>query len=811
MAGLRQNYYAALSKRKKKKKASRLYGWIRRFGAPTSAPATQPHYRRAADTIIEEANGNLLWANGMDKMLRFTPYSGLLETAGIIRPGAAMSLSGQGTGSLVGTFYAYCRFVDRDGNYSSLSPVSNAFTPSVTVAAITGASNTSPIVITAAGHGLANNQIAKVAGIQGNTAANGIWVAGSITSTTFTLLNLDGSYSLANGTYLSGGTLSTGVAQVRYDKVPIPTEAKVVRRQLLRNKDGEASVFYIDVDTTDLTSQTFLSSTDSLGLAGPVSLFTTAGVTLVDMTPPPNFKKHICQNSGRVFGTGIEPYAEGAIAITSGSATVTGIGTEWGQLTFPGRLLTIAGGNLVYTIQSVESPTSLTLATPYTGTTDPFAYYSITPASPFPTTNPNTERRTIYWTQPSAPEGWPLNFQETLAEDPGAGEFTGLMSYGPYLYVLAQNRIYQFSWVDDPASDSINTTAAHRGCINNRCWTQTEDAVFMLDQRGCHIFAGNDDSPIGTKEVQDLFRPRQAGPYKIDWTKARNFHAIFDPGECVVRWFVTMSGSNIPQHALCYQVRLRRWWIEEYPFRVGASCLGRLNGKPQVFLGSDNKRIFALSTSTLDGLDPSTGTVRGNVTSAGVDWFADSTASFPVANLVGNSVVIMRGVGKGQRRRIVSVSGSTIHVDQPWTTSLSATTPGASMYQIGGISFKWKSSWKKFTPSGGKATRAAHVNYAPASSTMGFGLRAFADFSDTAVTWSQQADLMATHGMYLASGDPTTDLTIDPTQANGYAFQRFDNFREEYTDAPRYLAVEINGVSNADAFTIRGVRLDGVS
>ncbi len=268
--------------------------------------------------------------------------------------------------------------------------------------------------------------------------------------------------------------------------------------------------------------------------------------------------------------------------------------------------------------KSVQSNTQLTLASAYTGTTDPYAYYAITPAGPFPTSNPNTERRTLYWSRAGFPEGWPAINSDTLAEDPGAGELVGLMEFGPYLYVLATSRIYQFSWVDDPLLDGFSTQATQRGCINNKCWVKTEDYCFMLDYRGIHLFAGNEDNPIGTKEIQDLFRPRQTGPYKINWNASRNFHAVFDPGECIIRWFVTMNGSSAPYHAIAYQVRLRRWWIEEYPFPVGASCLGRLNGKPQVFLGSDNKRIFALNTSSLDGGDPTTGTVQGTVTSAGI-------------------------------------------------------------------------------------------------------------------------------------------------------------------------------------------------
>lgn len=70
-----------------------------------------------------------------------------------------------------------------------------------------GASNASPIVITtASAHGLVAGQAVVIAGVGGNTAANGTWeVAASPapTSTTFALLN-----STGNGAWTSGGTVN---------------------------------------------------------------------------------------------------------------------------------------------------------------------------------------------------------------------------------------------------------------------------------------------------------------------------------------------------------------------------------------------------------------------------------------------------------------------------------------------------------------------------------------------------------------------------------------------------------------------------
>lgn len=57
---------------------------------------------------------------------------------------------------------------------------------------ITGASNASPIVITAPGHTFLNGEYVIVAGVRGNTAANGTWIVANKTSTTFELVGSSG-------------------------------------------------------------------------------------------------------------------------------------------------------------------------------------------------------------------------------------------------------------------------------------------------------------------------------------------------------------------------------------------------------------------------------------------------------------------------------------------------------------------------------------------------------------------------------------------------------------------------------------------
>lgn len=66
---------------------------------------------------------------------------------------------------------------------------------------ITGATNATPIVITATAHGRSTGDKVFIDSVEGNTAVNGSWTITKITDNTF---SLDG--SVGNGSYTSGGT-----------------------------------------------------------------------------------------------------------------------------------------------------------------------------------------------------------------------------------------------------------------------------------------------------------------------------------------------------------------------------------------------------------------------------------------------------------------------------------------------------------------------------------------------------------------------------------------------------------------------------
>jgi hypothetical protein len=72
--------------------------------------------------------------------------------------------------------------------------------------AITGATNATPIVVTATAHGFSNGDVVAIKQVGGNAAANGLFKVANVTTNTFELTNVSTGANVAgSGAYTSGG------------------------------------------------------------------------------------------------------------------------------------------------------------------------------------------------------------------------------------------------------------------------------------------------------------------------------------------------------------------------------------------------------------------------------------------------------------------------------------------------------------------------------------------------------------------------------------------------------------------------------
>jgi hypothetical protein len=738
-----------------------------------------------------DAEGFLFAADGINNVKRWDGYVAAFADAGVPAPSTAVVVGGSSTGAIVGDRLAYQRWLDVAGRVSNCCPISNRYEAGATAKTISGATNATPIVITATSHGYSNGDTVKITGVGGNYSANGTRKVAGVTTHTFQIYEIDGTTPVAGvAAYTAGGEAQKGVGQLDYSSVDAPSDARVTTRQILRNKDGNTTVFYIDVSSTDLSATTFSSTTLDSALGEAVVLTDSEGndLNLEANGEPPNWKRYIAQHYSRLWLAGSVEYKEGAVVLTNGSATVTGLGTGWtsamvGWTFFPRG----ASNTVVYTVSAVNTSTqTITLSAVYAGTTVPFAYYGLTPGT--------EETRTLYWSGTGLPDSFDLNRALTIPADKDIGGVTGLMPFGSQLYVLFENRMYRIVYQVDP-DDGQPARAAFRGCVGHNCWVAVDDAVYLMDRKGFWQFYGNASEPIG-KEIQPLFHATEG--FRINWTRTEHFHACHDPLRETIKWFVCLAGSRYPFHAVCYQYRLQRWWIEEYSVPILSSTLGRIDGTPQVFLGSEHRRILAPG-GTMDGSRAENGTVGGTVTSAGLCTLTDSTASFHTTKLVGVPVRIIAETGAQQVRIILSATATVLTVDQPWNVTPDST----SRYQIGGIKCTLRTGWYRDVQTGKDEKRGFELAMRPADDGY-LCVRRYRDRSET----PENAEVTGiTDGVSYTNGSP--EYEVDVTKTSGFFAKHEDGFRDFRTDGPRHLQMELEFVPSSDPIEISELNILG--
>lgn len=641
---------------------------------------------------------------------------------------------------------------------------------------------------------------AELAGIVGPSVGPTVSGSGSggITGDyTAYLRYLDRFGNVSNFSPIQDEVTLTAVSQVNYTGVEVPTDPKVVRKQILRNTAGQLDTFYVDVDTTAITQTSFTSfkEDDVLRTDGEaVPLFTDLGELYANShDPPPDWKAVAIHHIGRaIYGVDAH-YTDGAVKVTSGSTTVTGVCTEWTE-TFPGRLLWVNGGTKPYEIESVDflaSPQTLTLTEPYLGSTDLFALYAITPAL--------SERRLIYFSETGQPESVPPINAIPIQEN--GDEITGLMPMGSFVWVLERRHMHRWTYLIDPAHDGAVFKGEDRGCINQKCWAIAEDRAYMLDEAGIHAFNGQSSEPI-SNAVAEWFRAPRSGDsgLRIRWSGASRFFCVHYPAQETIRWFVTMAAGYLPRHAITVNYRHQRWWIEEFRNPVGSGCLGDINGMGQVFMGLEARKIVGYWSNELDGVDASLNTVRGTVTSADMMSITDSAATFS-SSAVGAPLAIVSGPGKGQTRLIISQSAGRLTVNQPWLEQPDTT----STYQIGGIGWKWNSGRFELVTSEPSARRSVKVKFQPLANAATFDLKMYEDFDTEAMEPARTEEEV--DGIATEAGDPAWVCNL--TKVNGRIDARMDGGEEGRAESSDLLAVQMNGVTNVDQVRIKQVIIEG--
>lgn len=458
---------------------------------------------------------------------------------------------------------------------------------------------------------------------------------------------------------------------VKYQDVEAPTDSRVVKRQIWRNTSGQVQNFYLDVETDDLTSTEFQSTNSDaqLVLKDLITFTDVDGYTIPYLyAQPPDDKPFIAELRGRIFAVGSRRYSEGSVQVTNGSDVVVGIGTSWTSSLIGRRFIS---GTKEYLIKNVDpAAQEITLASNYTGVTDLFCLYVIAPYA--------AEELVVRWSDPVAgPEAWPLTGQMLLPQD--GDVITGIVNYGDALYITKTRNIYRLNFTEDPAIDGEVSPAAKRGCVNHRCAVTVEGACLMLDREGIHAFIGGPNPQHISLPVGDLFREETDG-LRINWqADLCMFHAAHYQELSTVKWFVPLAGDMFPSHAICYDYRRSRFWVESYPRPITSSCYSlAITGRP--LLGTTEGKILAADSGNLDLISP--GGTLFTVAVVNSPWSVELDAA--PKPCTGVPAVIVTGAAAGFDKIITFQDGTEIQFLTPAPVGLSV----GDKIQVGGIPYK---------------------------------------------------------------------------------------------------------------------------
>ena len=739
-------------------------------------------------SYAETPSGLLLMANGIDPMIKWDGLAQVSAAAGVKPPYSAMELGGTGLGLITGKLVAYQRFIDGDGNPSDLSPVSNLMDAGIDglIDDVNYDHATGVVTVRSPGHGLTGIQAVGIVGVQGISLINGQWNITVVDADTFVINSL----SVTSGLYLAGGVWTMGVLTVLYGAVPIPTEEKVVRRQILRNLSGNAESLYVDVDTTDLLAAAFASTSEDSVLARGFAVPLTYGTDDLPYANrngvPPSHKSVVVSHKGRIYATADAEYSAGHAEVLFNRTQVQGVGTDW-RKTFVGRSIYLDGAVAFYGITDVDEVAQvLTLDRLFFDAPRAFTTYTIRPES--------GERRLVYYTEPGLAESWPA--YNALAIPETNDTIVGLLSLGQYLYILERRNIHRLTFQGDP-QDGYTFLSATRGSINNRTYAVADNKTYFLDEIGIHKFDGQDSEAI-SQPIQNIFQTDGFSDLEVDWGADQTlWHAAHDPVRDTIRWFVNMVGYSDLFHAICYNYRTDRWWLEEYPTAMTASTNATF-GARRSLCGTDARRILCLSEGSYDGVD-GTGTMRGFPTSANSTSITDSSASF--GSVEGAPITIVEGAGRGQTRIIASVTATTVEIVLPWATTPDTT----SVYQIGGIPWRWRSGWFRFVDHEEDMARDVELVFKPTGVATTLDLLLYYDHATDPRVWARDIDQ---DGVRTIAGDP--HITVDMDAKLGWARQRIGGHAGTYASGDTFVSLEMGGVQAGGPVRISQVVLNDV-
>lgn len=743
-------------------------------------------------SFARDRQANLYIFNGLERPQRWDGLTAATQDMGITAPTSAPSVASPvGGAATAGDYLAAYQYVAKDGAQSSLSD---------------------DVTVTAA----ANDQFAwtgLVASTESRVTNGGfvrLWRTTAAQTTTFYLI----------ATLGHNGTITSGANSGGFVQFTVPAGHNLLQGARFTVSGSSVAGYNTTHTVTSVTSTTVLTTTAYTsnstggtwvleGYSNDVASDDTISATTNTALPvlidgllnarrfgvPPSYKAVAAPFQDRLWlGVDVE-YNVGTIAVTNGSATVTGTGTAWTSA-MAGRLLFIPGETVYYTISSA-SATSITLSENFAGSTASGLSYTIRPDL--------SERLTLFFSEADEFESIPATNAVQIQENfyDLQDELVGLAPHGTSMFLLMKHRILRLRFTRQPQVDtSINPFIDNRGCFNQRCWDVADELMFLMDAEGPYAFTGQGGYQGIGEAVQDYWRNST-----IDFAKSKWFSVDVNPLEGVVRFRVAFTGDSgtRPTRSLDYCYKTGCWTTCNWNQEVGGAARVDIAGKQRVVAGMEDDEVLLLDQGTTDIV---TAQVRGTATSATSTTLTDSTASF-ATGVVNAPIAIISGPGKGDIRRIITRnSGTQVTVNAAW----SETPTTESVYLIGAIEYRFKTGLKKYAVDDEANMRAFRLAYQPTTNQANLDMRRYLNHNTTpenCISTNQFANVSWANGEPDYVVDLKSARTGSLQTASGFAKSEFNDGSNDNAIIDRWLACEIRGFQGDDRIELYNLDIQG--
>lgn len=609
----------------------------------------------------------------------------------------------------------------------------------------------------------------------------------------------DGNYS--NLSPVAEVTATAG-KQFDWSSVPVATgtdsAARITNRQLFRSLVGAFEIVYL-VTTLNDNSTTIYSDTlsdEDLADREELQLLNDDDSLNANRFGVPPTTKEVCVwNQDRMFYLVDAIYSTGTVTVTNGSATVTGSGTAFTR-DFVGRMLYPLGSSTGLLISAYASGTSMTISAVYGGTTLTGVTYEIRPAP--------GELNTIFFSEPDEPESVPQSQNKFLLQtNPNEDDrIVGAYSIEKTLYIAQEQHTFGFAWVRQPHLDGNAGLLFRRGLCNQRCSDVGGDVVFCLDQLGPYAVSGSGKQDIG-RAIENYFRDGL-----VDRSAARRFFVKTDHDLKIVRFYVKLATDSSVKSAFCYDWVQDKWWLETYPWTVGAACNLKTSGVWKYYVGKAEDR-FCLETPAASADGVSTG-IQGTVATASVATIT-STASIFVSGHLGCPLTFTSGAAKHSRCVVTAYgSGTSVTVD-----SIPSGVAAGDTFVIGGVPWSWASGLLSYPENDqGHNERSIAIIFKPTDDSAAYiDIRHYLNHKTTAETATrdapEQRDICS---LTLGSADGTIALYKSKSSENetvGVAKKVFSGRSANNSNVDRFVKAELRGVAGGEPVEVSEVEITG--